>query len=197
MILRLLKFQSQRHNCEWKGADVVELNKNNRCIKLQLPDGTTVDILTAVLYEMDKWIQSKENKTEAGGYVVGYLHQTTKNVSLELVSHPYFFDYRTRVRFILREARHSLFLKKHNLRRSYYMGVWHTHPQNIPEPSFIDWEDWRKTLEEDKTVGRYVFFIIVGIQKYRIWVGDFITRQITEIYEVPMDFDGLYITEGR
>lgn len=38
------------------------------------------------------------------------------------------------------------------------MGVWHTHPQTIPEPSNIDWDDWYETLKIDKTACEYIFF---------------------------------------
>lgn len=65
------------------------------------------------------------------------------------------------------------------------MGVWHTHPQTIPSPSTIDWDDWKETLKEDKTV----FFIIAGIECIRVWVGDFKTKHIIEIHECQKDGD--------
>lgn len=63
------------------------------------------------------------------------------------------------------------------------MGVWHTHPQTIPEPSSIDWEDWNETLKVDRTACEYVFFIIAGTEGARVWVGDFKIKKIFEIFE--------------
>lgn len=63
------------------------------------------------------------------------------------------------------------------------MGVWHTHPQMIPEPSSIDWNDWYDTLEVDWTACKYIFFIIVGMKEMRVWVGDFARKEIIEIFE--------------
>ena len=72
------------------------------------------------------------------------------------------------------------------------MGVWHTHPQRIPIPSAIDWEDWRATMQEDKTGCQYVFFFIAGTDELRVWVGDFLTGKIVEVYESPQNVDGIY-----
>jgi integrative and conjugative element protein (TIGR02256 family) len=71
------------------------------------------------------------------------------------------------------------------------MGVWHTHPQDIPMPSSIDWEDWKQTLDVDKTGSEYIFFIIAGTVGTRVWVGNKNENSITEIEEC-MKTDGLY-----
>ena len=71
-------------------------------------------------------------------------------------------DIRNRFRFDIKDPRHNIFLMKAKLRKSYYMGVWHTHPQVMPEPSSIDWNDWYKTLDIDQTACEYAFFIIAG-----------------------------------
>ena len=72
------------------------------------------------------------------------------------------------------------------------MGVWHTHPQLIPIPSSIDWADWHDTLRIDKSACEYIFFVVAGVDKARIWVGDRRTNTITEIFECKKR-NGLYI----
>ena len=72
------------------------------------------------------------------------------------------------------------------------MGVWHTHPQNVPIPSSIDWDDWYGTLEVDKTGCEYAFFVILGISEMRVWVGDFRTKIIIEIQECQKQ-NGIYL----
>ena len=171
---------------------VVATGKSNRCVKFQLPNGKVVDVLTPVLDEISKWIQDDEVKPESGGYIVGYQHEKTGNISLEAVSHPYSKDIKNRVRFIIRDPLHNIFLKRAQKRKSYYMGVWHTHPQNDPIPSKIDWEDWEETLYTDQTGSQYVFFIIAGIQNWRLWIGDLESKVITEGKESPQNSDGIY-----
>lgn len=162
---------------------------SNRCIKLKLPNEKVVDILPEVFEEIKKWIQNDDNSPESGGFLVGYQHKGTGNVSLENATYPQPLDYRDRIHFEIRDPKHKLYLLRARVRKSYYMGVWHTHPQRIPEPSTIDWEDWYGTLEVDRTACEYVFFIIAGTEGIRVWVGNFKTKEIKEIIECQKEGD--------
>lgn len=155
----------------------------NKCIKMRLPNGKVVDILSPVFEEIGKWLQTDSMLPESGGFIVGYKHSKTGDVSLENASHPYLLDTRSRTRFNIIDPKHRLFLLRSQAKKSFYMGVWHTHPQSIPVPSNIDWNDWYGTLEIDKTACEYIFFIIAGTEGARVWVGDFKTKRITEITE--------------
>jgi len=156
---------------------------------MKLPNGKVVDILSNVFEEMNKWLQKEADASEAGGYIVGYQHLQTRNVSLESISCPYPLDSRNRVRFDIMDPNHKLFLMRAMRRKSFYMGVWHTHPQIIPEPSGVDWDDWYGTLDIDKTACEYAFFIIAGTEGARVWAGDFKNRQITEVFECEKEGD--------
>ncbi len=173
----------------------VDFKECSKCVKLDLPNGCVVDILDPVVNEIHKWIQDQPAKPESGGLIVGYEHQRTGNISLEAVSTPCNNDIRTRVRFEMRDPQHKSFLLKAKKKKSYYMGAWHTHPQPIPVPSNTDWEDWKETLKLDKTGCRYVFFVIAGIKEWRLWAGDSITNEITEIHECKKNEAGLYLRE--
>lgn len=87
----------------------------------------------------------------------------------------------------MNDLKHKNYLLNQQKNKSYYMGVWHTHPQNDPIPSSVDWNDWNETLKTDKTACEYVFFIIAGISSIRVWVGEFETNEITEIFECEKD----------
>ena len=167
------------------------MNITNSCRKMKLPNGNVVDILSEIFEEMGNWLQDSSEKNEAGGYIVGYLHSETNNVTLERISHPYLFDDRKRYFFGIRDPRHKIFLAKNKKSHSFYMGVWHTHPQITPSPSSIDWNDWKDTLNVDETGFEYIFFIIVGIKDIRVWVGNFYTKEIKEIFECEK-VGGLY-----
>lgn len=173
--------------------DAVEIKANNQCVKVLLPGGEVVDILSSVLNEIAKWIQDNEVKPESGGFIAGYQHKGTGNVSLEMVSVPRSFDVKSRVRFEIKDPAHKLFLVKAKRKQSYYMGAWHTHPQKVPIPSPIDWEDWHQSMHWDKTGCRYIFFIIAGTEEWKIWIGDFSTGEISEGAECPKDSEGLYV----
>ena len=173
------------------------IEANSKCVKMNLPNCNVVDILTPVFDEICKWVQNSEEKPEGGGYIVGYQHIKTGNISLEAVSHPYCLDVKQRVRFDIRDPRHRLFLKKAERKRSYYMGVWHTHPQKVPIPSNIDWHDWHETLSSDKTASQYAFFVIAGTQEIRVWVGNYNTGKITELTEATKNKDGIYVVKQK
>lgn len=173
----------------------MEIVRNNKCIKICLPNGKVADILVPVLDEIHRWIQDEPNKPESGGYIVGYQHDNTGNISLEAVSHPYEMDYRNRIHFEMRDSRHKAFLRRQSRHKSYYMGVWHTHPQTNPIPSLEDMEDWTETLKVDITGSRYVFFIIAGTKHWRVWVGDSVSGEIVEGYECQMSSEGYYLVE--
>lgn len=176
--------------------DAVEINLSSNYVKMKLPNGNVVDILSPVFEEIKKWVQVESSKPESGGYIVGYQHKNTGNISLEEVSHPYLLDVKSRVRFDIRDPRHQHFLRKAKRNRSYYMGVWHTHPQKVPVPSGIDWKDWNETLKLDTTGCQFVFFIIAGTEEWRIWAGDLESGIIQELMECEKNSEGLYLKEG-
>lgn len=175
----------------------MEIKKENKCVKIQLPNGKVVDVLSPVMEEMFKWIQNDAIRPESGGYIVGYKHEKTGNISLEAVSCPYALDTNNRIHFDIRDPRHDVFLRKARRHKSYYMGVWHTHPQSDPSPSSIDWNDWNATMRTDTTGSQYIFFIIAGSDNWRIWIGEIGTGKITEGAECLKDTDGIYLKEGE
>lgn len=163
-----------------------------KCIKFQLPDGHVVDILSNVIENMFLWKQTDSGIPESGGYIMGYQEIKTKNITLSSMTAPQKNDIRTRFYCMLKDVAHKTFLSLQAERKNYYMGVWHTHPQAIPSPSGIDWDDWYKTLHEDKMGCAYAFFIIIGTEDFRVWVGRFDNYSINEIYECE-SLDGIYI----
>ena len=50
------------------------------------------------------------------------------------------------------------------------VGHWHTHPQDHPTPSGIDWRDWYRQLR-DSDFGSHAVFAIVGRCDTRLWIG--------------------------
>lgn len=177
-----------------KGVSVVEYNQ--RCIKFDLPNGAYLDLLEQVLSSMAKWRQIQKSDNEAAGFLLGYQNNKTGNITLSSLTEPQAMDFRSRFFCIIKDAIHYRQLKNCAINQNYYVGVWHTHPELIPEPSAVDWKDWNETLCKDKSCAYYIVFIILGINAFRIWVGDPTTKKISEVYETN-SYDGVYLKGGK
>lgn len=163
----------------------------DRCLKLNLPDGHKVDLLDEVISQLHQWLQDQTEKPESCGYILGYENYATDNITITTITPPQVDDYRTRFFCRLRSKVHLEIIKRHQKDKNYYLGVWHTHPQDIPAPSQTDINEWRTIMREDKTGSRYVFYIIAGVEEFRVWVGVRTNGSIQEIFEAD-NIDGVY-----
>ena len=84
----------------------MEISRIGKCIKLHLPNGKVVDVLDSVIEEICKWIQDDDTKPESGGYIVGYQHEYTGNITLEKASPPFDADKKSRIHFAIKDKRH-------------------------------------------------------------------------------------------
>ena len=64
------------------GVIVAVIQIENKCVKMLLPNKRVVDILPEIFEEIKKWVQISKDAPESGGYIVGYQHGKTKNISL-------------------------------------------------------------------------------------------------------------------
>ena len=164
----------------------------NRCVKFCLPNGNVVDILESVITEMLNWLQNTQSTPEGCGFLMGYNNKYTQNITLSALTTPQRNDERTRFFCKLRDKIHFRILSDNRKNENYYMGVWHTHPQEIPSPSLIDWNDWYESLIKDNVGAEYAFFIIAGICEFRVWAGEKTTGTIVEIFEAEK-VDSIYL----
>ena len=49
-----------------------------------------------------------------------------------------------------------------------YIGEWHTHPEAIPNFSYLDLKNWKKISKDSKSDVKF-YHIIVGYEAIRIW----------------------------
>lgn len=163
----------------------------NKCAKFCLPNGRTVDLLSYVLDEMAVWKQNEAHSPESCGFLLGYQNRNTGNITISHITSAQKNDYRSRFFCQIMDCNHYRLMRLHELQNNYYIGVWHTHPQPIPEPSHIDIKEWREIMRKDKVGADFAFFIIIGLAEYRVWVGDCKSMQISEIFECKQ-VDGIY-----
>lgn len=131
---------------------------------------------------MKKYIQAGHKSFEAGGILIGRENCGNSNLIIEFVTEPMPSDRRSRCRYLRKDTGHIQFFEKlyaENNGIYGYIGEWHTHPENIPHYSFIDFNNWKKIGKEMKSDFQY--HVIVGIQEVGIWEYSVLTKRITKI----------------
>ncbi len=145
---------------------------------------TTDVVNTLLMYRQVDLTQS-----EAGGLLVGRHLLNGDDLAVDIVTKPTSGDLRSLYGFYRSEMHQSL------LERAWaasdntatYLGNWHTHPEPVPTPSSVDYQDWNRALSHDTYEGNNLFFVIVGQKKIRCWEGH---RQFfRKFYEMPLYLD--------
>lgn len=134
-----------------------------------------IKLSESALIIMNSYKQDSEGKLESGGVMIGRFIINSKNIVVDKVTVPMKGDKRTRNTFTRMAKPHQEIIDKEWKKsngRSNYLGEWHTHPENFPDPSIRDFESWRVKLKNAIFSSRYLYFVIIGIEEYRIWEGD-------------------------
>ncbi len=138
---------------------------------------------------MSAFVQDDSTKKEAGGVLLGRFVKGTDDVVVDRVTVPMRGDRRTRFGFFRRAKRHQSVADLAwvgSNRSCNYLGGWHTHPEDSPEPSWIDLGDWKRALKKETFDAESLFFAILGLGDLRVWEG---FRETTRICELqPLDF---------
>ena len=133
---------------------------------------------------------------ESGGLLLGYLDTKTRNDTVSSMTEPQTGDTQTRIYYGLKAGRHFALLMQAMKQKNYFIGTWHTHPQMDPCPSGTDWGDWRRTLSgAEAGAYKYLYFMILGTEKMKIWAGDVESKEIVELKECERA-SGLYRQSG-
>ncbi len=120
--------------------------------------------------------QLENTDTESGGVLLGYYRG--KHFDVKFISQPQEEDSQLPLLFERNSAYHcelALKLWKKSKGKVFYLGEWHTHYQDSPQPSMLDINEWLKIW---RIVQRPLLFVIVGIQS--IWVGGI--KDLTKIH---------------
>ena len=116
--------------------------------------------------------QLQDSSPEAGGVMLGRLILGTSDVVVDAVTGPCtadkysrftFFRSRRRAQQVVDEAWHT------SRGTKIYLGDWHTHPEDIPNPSRQDLRNWRKICEAAVYEQKFLLFLIAGRVSIRIW----------------------------
>lgn len=111
---------------------------------------------------------------EAGGMLFGRFLLDSNNIIIDDLTVPMVGDIRKRYSFHRAQTKHQQVLDhiwEESRGTCHYLGEWHTHPELDPSPSKVDLNDWKRIMNKTKTEANTFLFIIVGIEKIRIWHG--------------------------
>lgn len=140
-----------------------------------LPDNRKFKLSDDVLKMMFSYAQDHKKNPESGGILIGRILNCDSHIVVDHASEPMKSDFQTRCRFIRKSVGHQEFFNQHwenSEGRCFYLGEWHTHPEENPTPSIIDMRGWRKLLYEPVQGQKKLFFIIVGTRELVVWLGD-------------------------
>lgn len=101
---------------------------------------------------------------ESGGVLLGTVHE--RGLLVTVATTPTRLDRQLRYFFERLSFGHRALAKRmwhHSAGTTRYIGEWHTHPQDIPAPSGIDLDEWRK-LAKKRADKRPLLAVIVGRQ---------------------------------
>jgi integrative and conjugative element protein (TIGR02256 family) len=127
-----------------------------------------------VINSMNEYVQDKHHKDEAGGVLLGRFILNSKDIIIDKVTIPLQGDFRSRFRYIREADGHQSLINEaweSSDGTCNYLGEWHTHPEDYPNPSGQDLKNWKEILNTRTFSSQYLYFIIVGIEEIRIWEG--------------------------
>lgn len=115
--------------------------------------------------------QEKRDDNERFGVLIGSKSSENDFYWIDEVTTPFFDDVATRISFTMKDPCHQKIIDQtfqESGGENVYMGTWHTHPQRVPKPSFVDKEDWLRCLKRNQK--RQLFFVIVGTDEIEVFI---------------------------
>jgi integrative and conjugative element protein (TIGR02256 family) len=142
----------------------------------------TIHIAKDLVESWNGYRQIPQDSVESAGLLIGH-RESSSIIWLDGITRPKETDINERTYYKLDDQAHQAEIDTiftESLQHRGYLGTWHTHPQDHPDPSPLDKDDWIKHNEEN--TDRPLFFIIIGresIKAFMLEKGPLI--ELTEI----------------
>lgn len=132
-----------------------------------------VRVCAELLYKLLQFRQIESDAPESGGVLVGSHLNSRGALLINKFTPPQTSDRQSRCNYYRSKAHDKLAksIWRESEHRSTYVGLWHTHPEPIPNFSATDKTDWINAIKHSSYEGYHVFFFIVGQTHIRCWVG--------------------------
>jgi integrative and conjugative element protein (TIGR02256 family) len=157
----------------------------NKVVEL---DDVSLTIESGVLSKFAEYIQNTDCKPESGGILMGYYIDEYSFIITD-ISTPTDDDICSRYNFIRSHKSAQRFIKKKFMssnRKKIYLGEWHTHPENCPNPSNVDILSYKEQLSSNILNSKITFMIIVGLLK--IYVGIYKNDILKNVDYISLSF---------
>ena len=132
-------------------------------IILKLGD-ITLKISEKIIDQMLQFKQDTNDKHESGGILIGYYIEEL-SFTLTNITTPSKLDRSSRFFFTRNKnsAQNAInkFFKESNGKKI-YLGEWHSHPEDMPKPSFLDCKSIKEQIKLNKLNSKIIFMIIIG-----------------------------------
>lgn len=149
---------------------------------LQLSNGSWVWQLSAdmrgslpvgFIQSLSCWCQRGRFSREAGGLILGFIDIETSGLLAESITTPGRGDKRSRYSFYRGNSHQDKATLWHRNTKGHgaILGLWHSHPEPMPNPSDTDWSDLAKMLRQGTYSGTGLFYLIVGTKYIGCWFG--------------------------
>ncbi|MGK0272610.1 MAG: integrative and conjugative element protein (TIGR02256 family) [Cocleimonas sp.] len=132
-----------------------------------------IRITSQLISELVNYCQIRNDQPEAGGVLIGKHLNSGGALLIDDFTPPQASDKQGRCLYF-RSLEHNKIVTKiwqNSNHHSTYVGLWHTHPEPIPNYSATDKKDWLNALKNSTYAGSRLFFIIIGQTHIRCWVG--------------------------
>ncbi|MBK6973127.1 MAG: Mov34/MPN/PAD-1 family protein [Sterolibacteriaceae bacterium] len=139
------------------------------------PSGAMLLVEPQVLERLSAFRQMETSAPEAGGILMGYRRGPHTHVTEATV--PTSRDAQRRFGFFRHATHHqrvALRRWKESGETMDYVGEWHTHPEDDPSPSGVDFRHWREIAQAST---RPMVFLIVG--RSSNWCGVGLKNNLT------------------
>jgi len=150
----------------------------------EISNGGRIKLASSMIETLFHYQQLNEESMESGGVLLGRFIKDSKNIVVDKITTPMHGDKQTRYSFKRLSPLHQKIITQewnNSNGTCNYLGEWHTHPESDPIPSGLDLKDWKRKLKKDVFSGRYLYFIIAGINSIEIWEGDRRTYEIIKL----------------
>lgn len=130
------------------------------------PPPISVLIYKGVIEKFNIYKQNN-NQNEACGILIGTHSIDELIITITFATEPDNNDKRSRFSFKIKSNRHNKTLQKRFSKsgnREVYLGTWHTHPEDHPNPSKCDTDDWLKQYSINRDLFESMLFVIIGIK---------------------------------
>ncbi len=128
---------------------------------MPLPDGGSGRLLveSTVIDSLHQFRQSSDGIPESGGCLLG--HYRPPHIHITGLTPPMKGDKQSKMQFERRDKTHIRIIKDFTkkTKTGTYIGEWHTHPEPIPSPSFIDKNGWNNIFSI-RTPTNTIFMIV-------------------------------------